>query len=438
MRDIALVLVFLAILPFALRRTWIAVLLWTWISIMNPHKLAWGFAVNMPFAAAAAGAAFVSLLWDNKNLRFPRDAAITTLMLFVAWMCITTVLAIFVEPSLTQLNRVLKIQVMTLIAAAAIRERRHIELFIWINALSIAFYGTKGGLFTIVGGGAQRVWGPPGGFIEGNNEIGLAIIIVIPLLNYLRLVSTRVWVRWILLASMLLSAVAALGTQSRGALLAIAAMALVLWTRSERKLISAMVIGLIGVGMIISMPETWQQRMASMQNYEQDSSALGRLNAWVTAIRLANDRFFGGGFDIYHPAVFARYAPNPDDLHAAHSIYFQVLGEHGWVGLLLFLLIGWFGFRMASRLRAQAVHRPETLWMYHLTGMIQVSMVGYAVGGAFLSLAYFDLPYNILVMLVACRFWMQEERWRTEPTGAFGSGAPLDRLRAKPATARTG
>jgi putative inorganic carbon (hco3(-)) transporter len=294
--------------------------------------------------------------------------------------------------------------------------------------LSVAFYGTKGGIFTISSGGAERVWGPSGGFIEGNNEIGLAIIMVIPLLNYLRLVSPRAWVRWGLLVIMLLCAVAAIGTQSRGAFLAILAMALVLWTRSSRKLASAIVLIVCGLAMLALMPESWQQRMSTIQSYEQDSSAMGRINAWSMAFNLANDRLLGGGFEVYSHSIFARYAPVPNDVHAAHSIYFQVLGEHGWIGLLLFALIGAFGFRTAAQLRRSTLARPETLWIHHLTGMIQVSMVGYAVGGAFLSLAYFDLPYNILVMLVACRAWMAEERWRNESVGAFGAQLPVGRL----------
>jgi putative inorganic carbon (HCO3(-)) transporter len=432
MRDIVLIAAFTCVLPFALRRTWVAVMLWTWVSVMNPHKLAWGFALNFPFAAVAAGAALVSMLWDSKSLRFPRDASITTLMLFVGWMCITTLFAFYLEPSLTQLNKVAKIQLMTLVAAAAIRERRHIELFVWINALSIAFYGTKGGVFTITSGGAERVWGPSGGFIEGNNEIGLAIIMVIPLLNYLRMVSPRAWVRSGLLVIMLLCAVAAVGTQSRGAFLAIMAMALVLWTRSSRKLTSAVVLVLCGIALLALMPDTWQQRMGTIQEYEKDSSAMGRINAWRMAFNLANDRVLGGGFEIYLPGVFARYAPVPEDIHAAHSIYFQVLGEHGWIGMTLFLLVGAFSLRTAAQLRKQTLAQPETLWVYHLTGMIQVSMAGYAVGGAFLSLAYFDLPYNILVMLVACRTWMAEERWRNETVGAFGARVPVGRLSQKP------
>jgi probable O-glycosylation ligase (exosortase A-associated) len=437
MRDVLLLLVFTGILPFAMRRTWVAVLLWTWVSVMNPHKLAWGFALDAPFAAAAAGAAFISLAFNQDKLRMPwRQPEVISLLLFVAWMCVTTVFAYYPGEASVQLIKVLKIQVMTVIALAAIRERKHIELFVWVNALSIGFYGFKGGLFTILSGGGQRVWGPPGGFIEGNNEIGLAMVMTVPLLNYLRMVSTNRWVRYGLLALMLLTAIAALGTQSRGAFLAVAVMSLVLWFRSRRKILGGIFMGLAAVVMLALMSENWEARMRTIENYQQDSSAMGRINAWTMAFNLANSRFSGGGFVVDKPELFARFAPDPLDLHAAHSIFFQVLGEHGYVGLVLFVAIGAFGFRTASWIRKQALQRPETLWAHDLAGMIQVSMVGYAVGGAFLSLSYFDLPYNIMVMLVACRFWLLERRWETEKTGAFNSAQPVGRLlpqRASPA-----
>jgi putative inorganic carbon (HCO3(-)) transporter len=431
MRDILLLAVFVGLLPFAVRRTWIAVLLWTWVSIMNPHKLAWGFAIDMPFAAAAAIAAFVSLPYNRDRLHFPWDKSVIALLLFIVWTAITTAFAFFPGPALDQLIKVVKIQAMTLVALAAIRERKHIELFVWVNALSIGFYGFKGGIFTITSGGASRVWGPGGGFIEGNNEIGLALIMVIPLLNYLRLVTRQRLLRWLLMVVMLLSAVAALGTQSRGAFLAIAAMIFVLWLRSSRKFYSATFIVSVSLALLAFMPDTWTDRMRTIQTYEEDSSAMGRLNAWQMAVNLANDRLTGGGFVVDEPSVFARYAPIPADLHAAHSIYFQVLGEHGWVGLGLFVAIGLYAFVAAGRVRRQALEQPEAEWLHHLAGMIQVSMVGYAVGGAFLSLAYFDLPYNMLVVVVACRCWLAEGRWRTETTGAFGAGAPLDRVKQR-------
>lgn len=157
---------------------------------------------------------------------------------------------------------------------------------------------------------------------------------------------------------------------------------------------------------------------------------MGRINAWQMAFNLANDQLFGGGFDVWTKSLFAIYAPNPNDVHAAHSIYFQVLGEHGYVGLILFLSIWFLAFQTAGRIRKISRDRTETQWLYHLAGMCQVSLVGYAVGGAFLSLAYFDLPYNILVILVVSRQWLREKRWEGESLGAFGSAAPSSQILA--------
>lgn len=428
MRDILLLGIILAALPFAIRFTWIAVLLWTWISIMNPHKLAYGFANAAPFAAIAAGAAMISLVFNRDRFKLPLNAVVVTLMLFTFWMCLTTLFAINPELSWVQLNKVLKIQLMTLIAMIALRERKHIELFIWINILSIGFYGFKGGIFTLLTGGASRVWGPPGGFIEGNNEIALALVVTIPLMNYLRVVASRPWIRLSLLVLMVLSVVAAVGTQSRGAFLALVAMGLVLWARSNRKLTTGIAVSAVAILVIAFMPSSWEQRMSTIQSYEEDTSAMGRINAWRTTINLANSRPTGGGFEIYTPEIFATYAPNPADLKVAHSIYFSVLGEHGYLGLVLFLLLWWLAFRMIRRIRTQAKARPETQWVHQLAGMCQVSLVGYAVGGAFLSLAYFDLPYNILVILVVSMRWLEEKRWTTDTQGAFESKAPVARV----------
>ncbi|MDP3652871.1 MAG: putative O-glycosylation ligase, exosortase A system-associated [Rhodoferax sp.] len=429
MRDILVLSMVLAILPFAIRHTWVAVLLWTWVSIMNPHKLAFGFAQSAPFAAIAACAALVSLLANRDRFKFPLSPAVVVLALFVVWMCITTIFAINPGPSWTQLSKILKIQLMTLIAMIALRERKHIEWFIWINVLSIGFYGFKGGIFTITTGGAGRVWGPAGGFIEGNNEIALAMVLTIPLMNYLRMVATRRWIRQGLLVLMLLSVIAAIGTQSRGAFLALSAMGLVLWMRSSRKFATGMAVAMVAMAVMAFMPSSWEDRMNTIQNYEQDASAMGRINAWWVTSKLANHRMTGGGFEIYTPEIFAQYAPDPTDIKVAHSIYFSVLGEHGYIGLFLFLLIWVLAFRTIGRIRSVAVDRPDTLWAHHLAGMCQVSLVGYAVGGAFLSLAYFDLPYNILVILVVSMRWLEEKRWNVDTQGALDAEAPTSKVR---------
>lgn len=422
MRDLLLVGIFLAVLPFALRHTWIGVLLWTWLSIMNPHRLTFGFAQDAPFAAAAAGVIFLSLFITRDKLRMPWSPPVIVLFLFVFWMCITTAFALSTEDSWHQLNKVLKIQVVTAIALMALHERRHIELFIWVNALSIGFYGFKGGLYTLTTGGGGRVWGPAGTFITDNNHLAVAVIMVIPLLNYLRTVVTHKHLRLGLLLLMVFCAFSALGSQSRGALLAIAAMTMVLWARSPNKLVTGVILAVIGVALIAFMPSAWEDRMSTIGTYESDGSAMGRIQTWQFCANLAADRLTGGGFSIYNVQNLAIWGPpGARSVHVAHSIYFSVLGEHGYVGLLLFLLLWWLAMRQAARLRKTSKGKPELAWVFHLAGMCQVSLVGYFVGGAFLQLAYFDLPYNILVILVVTQRWLDAGGWKGDAAGTVAS-----------------
>ena len=96
------------------------------------------------------------------------------------------------------------------------------------------------------------------------------------------------------------------------------------------------------------MPQQWYDRMATISNYEQDPSAMGRINSWHMAFNLAKDRPLGAGFESFRDAMFAMYAPDPGDVHDSHSIYFQVLGHHGFLGLFLFLLLGVMTWRTES------------------------------------------------------------------------------------------
>jgi putative inorganic carbon (HCO3(-)) transporter len=274
--------------------------------------------------------------------------------------------------------------------------------------------GVKGGLFTLLGGGSQHVWGPEGSFIGGNNEFALALVLIIPLLRFLQLQMPH-WVgRWALTAVMLLCAAAALGSQSRGALLAISAMTVTLWWRGKDKLRMGILLVMVSLPLVAFMPDQWSARMSTINTYEQDASAMGRINAWWNAWNLAWHYPAGVGFDAARPELFARFAPHPDLVLAAHSIYFQILGNHGFIGLALFVGLWVATWRSAGWLRTQKAVEPEIKWTADLGAMCQVALVGYAVGGAFLSLAYFDLPYNIMAMVVLTRVWVEKQSWKTE------------------------
>lgn len=388
-------------------------MLWTWISLMNPHSLAYGFSQTFPVAAIVAGATIIGLIITRERRNPFISAPVIWLALFMAWMCITYLFSYNLEGSTEMLKKVMKIDVMLLVTLALLSTRKHIETFVWVIVASLGFYGVKGGIFTLTTGGNYLVWGP-GGFIGGNNEIALALIITIPFMYYLNLITTNKWIKRGLLAAMLLSAAAALGSHSRGALLAIAAMSVYMWLKSPRKVLFGSAMLVAGITLLLFMPEEWGARMNTIQTYEEDRSAMGRINAWWMAYNIAKVRITGAGFDMYTPEMFALYAPDPLDIHAAHSIFFQVLGEHGFIGLFLFLGIWWSTWRTAAWLIKNGSKSPETRWCQYLGGMCQVSILGYAVGGAFLSLAYFDLPYNAMVLVVLARSWLERQAWKSK------------------------
>jgi probable O-glycosylation ligase (exosortase A-associated) len=126
------------------------------------------------------------------------------------------------------------------------------------------------------------------------------------------------------------------------------------------------------------------------------------------AYRIAEDRITGGGFETFFPPAFKKYAPITGGADA-HSIYFEIMGEHGFIGLTMFLLLAWFTWNTGSRIRRFAKRRPETKWAADLASMVQVSMVGYAASGAFLGLAYFDLYYTLIAIMVICKMISLEE-----------------------------
>ena len=413
MRDFALGPIILALAAYGLLHPWIGILGWTWVSTMNPHAYSWRL-TSMPVAASMAIATMLGVLLTRDRREFFVTRETTVLMLFMLWMCITLPFSFHLDESLGLWNRVMKIDLMILVAIVVLHSKKHITMLAWVLVGSLGFYGVKGGIFTLATGGSHRVWGPGGSYIEGNNEVALALVMIIPLMRFLQLTTTSVWIKQGLLVSMVLCATAALGSYSRGALLAIAAMGAVLWWRSEKKFAGAAILMVVGVALLSFMPEQWWARMETIGSDNQDASITGRINAWWMAWNLAKANFFGGGFMIYKPDLFGLYAPDPLAIHAAHSIYFMVLGEHGFIGLFLFLLLWILVWLSAGRLRVQGRKLPQTQWLSHLGAMCQVSLAGYAVGGAFLSLSYYDLPYNFIILVVLGRRWMDGKEWIKE------------------------
>lgn len=420
MRDLVTMTIVVAGCVAALRRPWIGVLLWAWLSLMNPHRLGWGFAYDAPLAAAAAIATFIGLLMTRERDSPLKGAPVGWFILFNVLITISWLAGLDPVGDFPQWDKVMKINLMLLVTLSLLRTKEHLIALAWVCALSLAILGVKGGVFTIVNGGNYKVWGPPGSFIEDNNEFALALVLTIPLLRFLQMQLASIAARHLMTLAMLLCAASALGSHSRGGLLAIVAMTLVLWWRGKSKFTNGLLLFGLGIAMIAFMPDSWSDRMNTIETYDQDNSALGRFSAWWNAWNVALHFPLGVGFFAARPELFTLYSPYglTFGTPAAHSIYFQVLGNHGFPGLIVYLAMWISTFRITAIVRRDATGIPQAKWCHDLASMSQVALIGFAVGGAFLSLAYFDLPYYIMALMVLVRVWLQTRGWERESNAA--------------------
>lgn len=434
MRDIVLTLVIFGALPFVFRWPALGALLWAWVGMMSPQKMTWGFAFDMPFAQAVAAVTLLSLLATKKRRSIPRTAVTIWWVMLLFWMTLTSFFALNLdELVLERWIFVFKIQFMLAVSLMLITEIKHLKWLVWVVTLSVAFFGIKGGIFTIMTGGSGRVWGPPGGLLQGNNELAVGLVMVLPFLYWMHRTIQHKWARRGLFASMALCVLSILGSQSRGALLAVIGMAFFLAIKSQRRLQLTVILTVAMATAIAFMPESWVQRMDTIQSYEDDSSAMSRVWTWTTLWNAAVDRpLVGAGFRADAHVVFDRYAPKGGKweqfsglVFVAHSIYFQMLGEHGFVGLFFFIMLWLAVWALAGRTARQAQDLPELKsWLPELMRMTQVSLVGYLIGGAFLSLAYLDLAYYLMAYVMLGAGFVREAR-RTDVARAAAAPKPV-------------
>ena len=438
LRDIAMVLVVFGSLPFIFVRPWIGILMWSWISYMVPHRMSWDFARTFQFALIIALATIVAwLLSRENNKKLPVDTISILLIALSFWISITTVFAIVPDSAFGHWETSIKVLFMTVLTLFLMQTRTRIEALVWVIVCSVGFFGIKGGIWTLLTGGASgRVYGPPGGFFFENNSLGLTLVMIVPLIWYLQTRVEHPVLKWGLRGAIALCMLSVIGTHSRGAALAAGAMVVFLFIKSRKRALLAfgLVVGVIAATPFI--PERWYTRIETIKEFEHDRSAMGRIHAWTFAVRLALDRpLVGGGFKVEHDqSLFLSYVPEAEKSRAFHSIYFQTLGEHGFIGLAIFLLLGVSAFLAGSGIIRRTRASPELHWANDLARMLQVSIFGYAVGGAFLNLAFFDLYYHLVAIMLLVKVVVAKEAAELEKRDKANEvEAPLSHFRAREA-----
>lgn len=401
--------------PLAMRNLFAAYALWGWTGVVSPNFYLYGFMgavhYNLFFALLTLVLLFIK----------PRAATLdwtrTQALLAMFAVCCTVSALFSYQPNPSNwpyYENAIKNLVFCLLMPLVIVGRVRIQAFVVVIAIGLGFHAAVEGLKVLLTGGGHRVTGLPSTLMSDNNQFAVGMAMALPLCYWLYQVMERPVVRLAALGGMGLAALTIIGSNSRGGFLALSTVALALALASRRKVLTLCLIVVLGAALLMFAPESWFERMNTIKTAaEQDDSFLGRIVAWKisTVIALANP-FVGGGVHAVQAQVvwdqfkgsigFLDFIPTPEPsliARAAHSIYFEILGDLGFIGFGVFLALLFNAFRTAADIRRIVGTHRQLIWARDVADALKVAVVAYAVGGAGVSMGYFELYFAIVALL---------------------------------------
>ena len=400
MRDYV-VLIFLAgCIYAALKKPWLGVLSLAIFSYLNPHAYAWGFVRSLPvYYVLFLVVAFRTFTAKEKD-SIPKDWRITVFILLWIYFAITSTQAYFPDIAWQRFWFVTKIYLPFFFTLVLINTRFKLYCLVVTIAASIGIVAVKGGLFAILHGFSARVYGPPATQFEENNAFAVAMLICIPLLLiWQRETRNSLFKKGILLAIPIIYA-ASLSSWSRGALITMSVLTLMLILNSKHKLLAIPLV-LVGAFLVKDyLPQEWFGRMHTLETYQEDSSAMSRIEAWVDGWNHTLEHpFVGAGFDGWKFVTLRDW----------HSSYVEMFSEHGFIafGLWLSLIVGTLISMTTLPNKTFQVEGME--WVANYCFMLRASLICYMVGTAFLGLSYWDLLYHLIFIAVLVKKIALEE-----------------------------
>ncbi len=401
MRDVILLSFIALCLATAIRYPFAGLLTWAWFTLMTPHQAAFGV-FGLPLNLIIAAVTIAAYVLSSEASRFKMDAITGLMLAFLGWLTISQVFSLDPENSAPYYDRLIKTLVFILLCLQMASDKLRFNALVWTLVLGIGFFAAKGALFTFATLGAYRVQGLPNTVLEDNNHFGIAVATILPLILYLRGQAMRPWLRHGLLALFCLSVVAIIGTQSRGAFLALLAFGGFFWLRSKRKVSILAGLTLLMTPTIAFMPAKWTERMSTIGEATQDASFMGRVDAWVINYKLAETNpLTGAGLrNSYQEEIAKTVDPaRAETAKAAHSIYFEILGGAGFIGLALYLSIFAAAFLGARRIWSLRDNPAIAPWKSDFASYGQLSLMIFMVGGASTSMEMWD-GYLIVIALI--------------------------------------
>ena len=418
MRDLAFIAFLVALIGMGFRRPFLLVLGYVYVDLVSPQRLTYLLLNTVPVSLIMVVLALLGwLLFDDK--RDTRVAPRQVLMVQLLIYCgITTMSADFPIEAAQKWDWVWKALAFAIFLPLTLRTRLRIEALALFMVLCAASIIIVGGIKTLVSGGGygelNLMVSNNSGLYEGS-IISTVAIAIIPLILWLVKFGTvypadwrvRLFAAALIFACLLIP----VGTQARTGLICVGVLGVMMLRSTKRRMLYVMGVAIALLIAIQLLPKSFTQRMDTIQGYKADSSAGTRLAVWAWTWDYVKDHPFGGGFDAYRGnrirvvtidndkagapkegGVSVEY----DQSRAYHSAYFEMLGEQGWPGLVLWVLIHFGGLIRMEIVRARYRKREATAWIAAMANALQQAHLIYLVGSLFVGIAFQPFVYMLV------------------------------------------
>lgn len=422
MRDLGFAAIVVMMLPMAVMSTFVGVLLWVWVAMLSPSDALTGFMTGVPLNKIVFGVVVLSMLAPRQKKSLYLDPAGIALLLFCVSATISSQTSIS-SPDLTWeiFQKLMKESALALCIMWVMTTRLRIQALVFTVVVALSFIGAKEGLIGVLTAGGHKITGI--GSVGDNNALATALLMMLPFALYVSRHLELRPARLAVLAVAGLSLVTILLTKSRGGFGGLVILAVLLILRSDKKAIGLIGVAAVGGAILLLAPSEIFSRLDTVSNLEADGSAVGRFVAWKISllIALANPLFGGGGHAVQFVPVWNHFVPLigsvnfistpmvPTYALAAHSIYFEILGDNGFVGFGLYLSVIGATLLNCLSIRRMARPYPELRWARELAQATAMSIILYLTTGALLSMGYFELFYITVGMVSACRMVVKRE-----------------------------
>ncbi len=427
------------LLALGMRRPFLWVLAYLYIDIVAPQKISYFILASIPISLIVFVLAFGGWLAldDKRESRLTMRQGI--LFVFLCYCGYTTLVAEFPEPAALKWAWVWKGMVFALFLPFTLRTRLRIEAAVLFLVLSVSAIVINGGIKTVGGGGGyaqlRLLVDDNTGLYEGST-ISMVAISTIPLIIWLvnhGTVFPKDWrVKLFALGLVFASALIPIGTQTRTGLLCLGVLVVLSLRSVRRRFLYVSLIGAIALAATPLLPKSYTDRMSTIENHKSDQSASTRLAVWAWTLDYVKSHPFGGGFDSYlanSVKIETTQAEGSgattavestviyDKSRAFHSAYFEVLGEQGWPGLVLWLWLHLSGLWQMERIRRRWKNRegPDEQWQAPLANALQQAQIVFLVGGAFVGIGY--QPLILVMVAIQCGLWTYLRRIEADRAG---------------------